>query len=121
MRYRSNLPNEARLELSSFRVPQEEFAILAAQLGEDFKLVVRPGEEFDSPGPLNHPLLEPLDAEAKAHAAQVLEQDAEHARAYHLAYGPSENRETPEFPQIPQPPVPPGPGEPGFQAKKAKE
>ncbi len=121
MRYRSDLPYEARLELASFRVDQDALAILTAQLGEDFKMVVRPGEEFDSPGPLHHPQLTPLDDEAKAFAAIVVEQDLEHARAYHTQWGPSENRETPEFPQIPQPPVPPAPGEPGFQAKKVKE
>lgn len=103
MRYRSHLPNSATIHLPSAEV-----------LG-----VVQPEEEFDSPEPLNHPLLEPLDDDAKAHAAKVLKQDLEHDRAYHLAYGPSEGRPTPEFPQIPQPPVPPAPGEPGF--KKAKE
>ena len=106
MRYRSKLPNEAHLGLSAFNLPPDQLAALGAQLGERYRLTVQPDEEFDAPAGLNHPLLEPIDDEAKAYAAAIAEQDQAHARDYHEQRGASAGRPTPEFPQLEQPPVP---------------
>ena len=89
MRYRSNLPTQARLEVRAFALPPAELDALAATLGEDWKVTIDPGEEFDSPGPLNHPLLKPLDDEAKAHAAAVAAEDARLLAENRLQYGVS--------------------------------
>ena len=121
MRYRSKLPNEAHLGLSAFNLPPDQLAALGAQLGERYRLVVQPGEEFDAPAGLNHPLLEPIDDEAKAYAAEVAEQDQAHARAYHEQRGASAGRPTPEFPQLEQPPVPQEPPPSRRASKEAKE
>src|SRR5262249_46783641 len=89
MRYRSNLPTQGHLEVRALALPPAELDALAATLGENWKMTLDPGEEFDSPGPLNHPLLEPLDAEAKAHAAQVAAEDARLLAENLLQYGVS--------------------------------
>ena len=62
MRYRSRIPNPAHVA--------------------PIDLVVQPGQEFESPVGLHHPELEPLDDEAKEHAARIAVELAEHAAAY---------------------------------------